>query len=304
MSFFKLKDSVSALKLANKLSVEFIGDDFDIVGIKALDDADEGEISFLDNQKYLKQLQASKACAVIITGELKDRAEGKCKFVSNNPYVTYALALDYLYEDIGASITGNYEIGQGTEVDTGAIIYDGVKIGKNCKIYAGAVISHSIIGDNVTIHRNASIGQDGFGYAFNKANFTHEKVPQIGSVVIEDNVEIGANVTIDRGSLKDTIIGAGTKVDNLVQIAHNVEIGKGCILVSQSGVSGSTKIGDFSVIGGKVGIAGHLNIGSQVTIAGNAGVTKNIADGQTVAGFPAMDIKKWRKQIVRDRKGL
>src|SRR5262249_35607973 len=149
---------------------------------------------------------------------------------------------------------------------------------------------------NVIIHSGARIGQDGFGYAFHKGRY--HKVPQLGRVVIENDVEIGANATIDRGAGPDTVIGQGTKIDNLVQIAHIVRLGRHCVVVSQVGISGSTVIGDYAIIGGQAGITGHLKIGSKVQIAAQAGVMDDIGDGAVVGGSPAVPIKNWHRQTI------
>ena len=169
-------------------------------------------------------------------------------------------------------------------------------IGNDCTIHSNVNITNAIIGNNVIIHSGVSIGQDGFGYAYN--NGRHHKVPQVGRVIIGDDVEIGANTTIDRGSAPDTIIGEGTKIDNLVQIGHNVKIGKHCIIVSQVGISGSTEIGDYTIIAGQAGIAGHLKIGSQVQVAAQAGITRDLEDKAIVGGTPAVPLRQYHKQAL------
>jgi UDP-3-O-[3-hydroxymyristoyl] glucosamine N-acyltransferase len=177
-------------------------------------------------------------------------------------------------------------------------------MGSDCIISSNVTISHSIIGNAVIIHPGCQIGQDGFGFASGPQG--HMRIPQLGRVIIQDHVNIGANCTIDRGAGPDTIIGAGTQIDNLVQIGHNVQLGMGCVIVSQAGVSGSTKVGNFVVIAGKAGIGGHLTIGDGVTVAACAGVMRNIEAGQTVGGFPAIPQKEWLRQqamIARLTKG-
>jgi UDP-3-O-[3-hydroxymyristoyl] glucosamine N-acyltransferase len=185
----------------------------------------------------------------------------------------------------GVYVGRNCRIGDGTVIFPNAVLYDGVKVGRAVRIHSGAVI-----------------GSDGFGYAFSKKEKKIYKVPQTGGVVIEDLVEIGANTTVDRGTIGDTVIGEGTKVDNLVQIGHNVKIGKYCFIVSQVGISGSTKIGDFVTLAGKVGVAGHVEICSGVTVAAKSGVTKSLKEPGTYAGFPARPYREWRKvQALIDR---
>ena len=199
-------------------------------------------------------------------------------------------------------------IGEGTVIEDNVYIFPNVYIGNNCRIGRGTVIfpnvtvyDNTTIGRFVRIHSGAVIGSDGFGYAFSKSEKKIYKIPQVGKVVIEDFVEIGANSTIDRGTLGETVIGEGTKIDNLVQIGHNVKIGKYCFIVSQVGISGSTRIGDFVTLAGKVGVAGHIEIGNNVTVAAKAGVTKSIKKADIYAGFPAKPYNEWKKiQAITD----
>jgi UDP-3-O-[3-hydroxymyristoyl] glucosamine N-acyltransferase len=192
------------------------------------------------------------------------------------------------------------EIGAGTRIAAGAVIGPSVRIGRDCNIGAGATIQHALVGDRVIIHPGVRIGQDGFGYL---AGFRgHGKVPQLGRVLIQDDVEIGANSTIDRGGLRDTVIGEGTKIDNLVQIGHNVEIGRHCILVSQVGVSGSCVIGDFVMLGGKVGVADNLTIGQGAMVAAGSGLISNVPAGEHWGGYPARPSREWFRSIVATRK--
>ena len=187
-------------------------------------------------------------------------------------------------------------IGSNCLIGANTVILSGVVIGDNTIIDPNCTIAYSIIGSNVKIHNGVRIGQDGFGFAQNEN--VNLKMPQLGRVLIKDNVEIGSNCSIDRGTGPDTIIGEGTKLDNLVQIGHNAVLGKNCILVAQSGISGSTQIGNNVIIGGQVGIAGHLKIGNNVRIAAKSGVMKNIEDGMTVGGIPSVPIKDWHRQTI------
>jgi UDP-3-O-[3-hydroxymyristoyl] glucosamine N-acyltransferase len=174
------------------------------------------------------------------------------------------------------------------------VIGPGVVLGEDCIVGACASITHSIVGKRVNIYPGVRIGQDGFGFAMGPQG--HAKVPQLGRVIIQDDVEIGANTTIDRGAGPDTIIGSGTKIDNLVQIGHNVQLGRGCVIVAQVGISGSTRLGDFVAVGGQAGLTGHLHIGAGARIAGQSGVMRDIEPGGTVGGSPAVPMADWLRQ--------
>ncbi len=276
-----------------------------IFNVASLSEAGEGDITFLQNTKYIESFKNTKASACIVSSKYAELApKGLALLISENPYYTYAKIAEKFYhrENIFteiselASVDDTVTIGNRTRILPGAYIGPNCKIGSNCLIHANVKITNAIIGDNVIIHSNSSIGQDGFGYALHKGR--HYKVPQLGRVIIENDVEIGANTTIDRGAGPDTIIGEGTKIDNLVQIGHNCKIGKHCIIVSQVGISGSTEIGDYTVLAGQVGIAGHLKIGSQVQVAAKAGLMKDVGDKEVVAGYPAMPVKDWHRQTI------
>jgi UDP-3-O-[3-hydroxymyristoyl] glucosamine N-acyltransferase len=276
-----------------------------IADVAPLGEATAEELTFLDNTKYLKDLSDSGAGVCLLKEENRDRAPaGMTLLFSDDPYKSYALAAQAFYPgqrshsaiSPGAHIDPSAEIGADCQIETAAVIGPGVVIGANCSIGTGASLSHCLIGNNVRIYPGARIGQDGFGFAPDPAG--HVKVPQLGRVIIEDNVEVGANTCIDRGSGPDTVVGAGTWIDNLVQIGHNVVLGKGCIIVAQVGISGSTQLGDFVVAGGQAGIAGHLKIGSGAQIAAKSGVIGNIDAGAVVGGYPARPIREWHKQSV------
>ncbi len=283
--------------------------DIIIHDVAPLDRAGEGDITFLQNPKYLESLKTTKATACIISPKHLEKAPNNLAFiVSENPYYTYAKIAEKFYHKDNlffsisefAYVDATADIGSLTVVQPNSFIGPNCIIGKNCVIHSNVTITNAIIGDNVIIHSGARIGQDGFGYAFH--NGRHHKVQQLGRVIIENNVEIGANTTIDRGAGPDTIIGEGAKIDNLVQIGHNCKIGKHCVIVSQVGISGSTEIGDYTVIAGQAGIAGHLKIGSKVQVAAKAGVMRDIEDGGVVGGYPAVPIKEWhRHSIIMNR---
>lgn len=198
--------------------------------------------------------------------------------------------------DPGAVIGPRVEIGAGTIIAAGATIAPDVRIGRDCTIGAGAAITHALIGDRVIVHSGARIGQDGYGYVSGPKG--QQKIPQLGRVIIQDDVEIGTNTTIDRGSIRDTVIGEGCKIDNLVQIGHNVILGRHCILAGQAGVSGSATVGDYAVLGGKVGIADHLAVGEGAVIAGASGVTANVPAGERWGGYPATPVREWMRGFV------
>ncbi len=298
---------------------ELAGDpDIVITGISGIKEAKKGDITFLANLKYLSLLDSTQASAVI-TG--RDLDSDKPLLKTDNPSVAFAKIVDLaIKKDLshphGVSSESSIDksarlaasvavgaftiIGEKVEIGNDSIIYGGcfigsnVKIGKNCLIYPNAIIRENTeIGDAVIIHSGAVIGSDGFGYEITEGK--RKKIPQIGKVVIEDDVEIGANTTIDRARFNKTIIGAGTKIDNLVQIAHNVEIGKDCILIAQVGISGSTVVEDEAILAGQAGIVGHIKIGKKAIIAAQAGVTKSVPPATKVSGYPAKPHRKAAK---------
>ena len=291
--------------------------------ISPLDTADVNKISFLDNKNYINQFKKSKAGACFLKKDFLDiTPKNMVPLICDNPYHSFALVANAFYpsKNIAAGVhpkahietTAKYDdtvqiapgvvvsndvtIGSNCFIGANTVILSGVSIGNNTIIGPNCTIAYSIIGSNIKIHNGVRIGQDGFGFAQN--DNLHLKMPQLGRVLIEDDVEIGANSSIDRGTGPDTIIGKGSKIDNLVQIGHNVVLGKNCILVAQSGIAGSTIIGNNVIIGGQVGIAGHLKIGNNVKIAGKSGVMKNIKDNAIVGGIPSVEIKDWHRQTI------
>ena len=291
--------------------------------IAPLDSADEGKLTFLSNTKYIAELETTKATACIIHPDLAEKAPKHLLLLqSKDPYGAYALIANAFYPlekvkstvadtasiaadavigsgcriDSGAVVSARAEIGEGCHIAANAVIGEGVRIGKHTRIGATAAINHAFIGANCIVHSGACIGQDGFGFA--PIAGKHVKIPQLGRVVVGDDVEIGANTCIDRGAGPDTVIGDGTKIDNLVQIGHNVQMGRGCIIVSQVGISGSAILGDYVVVGGQTGIAGHLNIGSAVQLAARSGVINNIPPKGIYGGAPAVPVREWHRQNV------
>ena len=291
--------------------------------VAPLQSATREQLSFIDNRKYLQAFRGSKAGAVLVHPSLAGEAPPDlCLLVTERPYRAYAVAAQAFYPEPApvaaispdARIDPTARIGEGTRIEPFAVIGAGVEIGRRCHIGVGVAIgaacsvgddcrvgahvsiSHAIVGARVRIYPGARIGQDGFGFSADPEGFV--KVPQLGRVIVGDDVEIGANTTIDRGAGPDTVIGAGTMIDNLVQIGHNVQIGRNCVLVAQVGISGSTRLGDYVMIGGQGGLTGHLEIGTGARIGAQSGVINDIAPGGTVMGTPAVAIKQHHRQVA------
>lgn len=282
-------------------------EDLQIDDVAPLDVAGAGQLSFFDNRKYLDQFKQTKAAACFVSPDMAAHApEGVITLETYQPYKAYALAAQMFYpqrldsaetviED-GASVHETATIGKGCLIEAGARIGRGVVMGDYCRIGPNAVISHTQMGDYTRVYPGACIGQDGFGFAIDPAGFV--KVPQLGRVIIGSHVEIGSNTTIDRGAGPDTVIGDGTWIDNLVQIGHNVKIGRGCVIVAHVGISGSTILEDFVMMGGQSGVAGHLRIGTGARIGAQSGIMKNVPAGAELLGSPAIPIKEAMRQIV------
>lgn len=293
-------------------------------GVAPLSAAGPDEVSFLDNRKYIAEFSATRAGACVIAPSMRDHApSGMALIFCASPYKSYALIAQKFHprpaphSETGAGacihpsakLGGNVQVAPGavigaragigadSHIGANAVIGEGVMIGRGAWIGPMVSVSHALIGDRVTLHAGVRIGQDGFGFAPDPAGFV--KVPQLGRVIIQDDCEIGANTTIDRGSGPDTVIGEGTWIDNLVQVAHNVSIGRRCIIAAQTGISGSTEIGDFVMIGGQAGITGHLKIGSGAQIAAQSGVMRDVAAGERVAGSPAMPAKQHFREVAQ-----
>jgi UDP-3-O-[3-hydroxymyristoyl] glucosamine N-acyltransferase len=300
-------------ELTKLLELSFDGRDFEISAINTLKDADKDEISFLDNKKYIDTLKETKAGAVFIKEEFASLLPaGVEAIVSDNPYLSMAKASKYFAKKLiregkqstisaKANIDKSVHIGNGVVIEDDVVILANVVIGEEVTIAKGTIIYPNVtiyndakIGKRVTIHANTVIGSDGFGYAHTQDG-EHVKIYHNGKVVIENDVEIGSNSSIDRAVFGKTIIKEGTKIDNLVQIAHNVEIGVRNIIVSQVGISGSSKLGRNVVMGGQSATAGHLEIGDFATIAARGGVTKSIEGKKVYSGFPLMEHKDWLK---------
>ncbi len=306
------------------LRVHLVGDpDAIVTSVNTLEQASEGQITFLANRKYLKMINQTRASAIILP-ETVSAPERLIQLKVDDSYYAICLITILLHgwrkhpfsgisesanidskAKIGkrACIANNVTISKDVTIGDNAVIYPGCFIGPKCKIgdnlilYPNVTIyDNTIIGNNVTIHAGTVIGEDGFGYATHKG--VHHKIPQIGNVIIEDDVEIGANCTIDRASIGNTIVGKGTKFSNLIAIGHGTQIGPHCLLVAQVGIAGSTKTGHHVTMAGQVGIVGHITIGDNVTIGAKSGVINNVESNQTILGAPAMPIQETKRQVL------
>jgi UDP-3-O-[3-hydroxymyristoyl] glucosamine N-acyltransferase len=297
-------------------------------GVAPLPAAAAGDISFLDNRRYAGLLAGTRAGAVILHPSLADRLPDGCiGLLSADPYLAWARVCALFYPrpavrpgrhpsaaiDAAAVVHASAEIGPfavigagatvgpGCLVEAHASIGEGVVLGTDCAIGAGATLSHAVLGDRVRILPGARIGQEGFGFAPDGAG-GYLTVPQLGRVVIESDVEIGANSCVDRGSMRDTVIGAASRLDNLVQIGHNVRLGRGCVIVAQVGISGSTTLGDYVMVAGQAGLTGHLDVGSRARIGAQAGVMADVPAGESVMGSPCQPVRQYFRELATLRR--
>ena len=304
-----------------------------IRNIAPLDTAAACDLTFLDNSKYLGELAGTRAGACLISPRFAASApRGTVVLETAQPYPAFVAVTRKLFGamlrpsslfgttgraasaqvhptarleagvtvDPLAVIGPGAEIGAGTLIGSGAVIGPDVCIGRDCAVGANATILHALIGDRVIIHPGVCIGQDGFGYLPSPQG--HRKIPQTRRAIIQDDVEIGANTTIDRGATRDTVIGEGTKIDNLVQIGHNCSIGRHCLIVSQVGISGSVTVGDFAVLAGQVGVADHMTIGAGAMLGARAGVMSDVPAGARWGGFPAEPALQWKRGVATVRR--
>lgn len=289
-----------------------------ILAASTLDKAGAGEITFLSNKKYESQVQTTKASAVIVAAPMETSAS---LLIAEDPYYAFMQIVVLLHghrkhPQVGispnSSISPTAQLGEGCQIHPFVTVSDNATVGKNCQLYPGVFIGPDakvgddcilypnavvyddcVLGNRVIVHSNASIGQDGFGFATHKG--VHHKIPQIGGVILEDDVEIGSGAAIERGTLDDTVIGKGSKIGDSVAIGHGTKIGPHCLLVPQVGVAGSATLGHHVVLAGQVGVAGHLTIGNLVKVGAKAGVMNNVPDGATIVGTPAIDASKAKR---------
>ncbi len=294
-------------------------------GFAKIEEADKGQLTFIANPKYAHFIESTKASAVLVSREFDHPNPNNVTLLRvDDPYATLAEILRTIQDSLpkkrgienpcfisegveipeDAYIGAFAYIGKGAKIGMGCQIYpqvyigDGVTVGDNCILYSGVkVYAGCEIGNKCILHSGVVIGGDGFGFAPNTEG-EYEKLPQTGIVVLEDNVEIGANTTVDRATFGCTRIGKGTKLDNLIMVAHNVEIGKNNVFAAQSGVAGSTKIGDYNRVGGQVGFAGHIAIGSNNEFGAQSGIPGNVGDGERLMGYPAIDVRKFARNVV------
>lgn len=319
----------TAEQIAGILEGDVVGNpNVEVYKLAKIEEGTEGSLTFLANPKYQNYIYTTQASITIVNRSFEPEQSITTTLIKvDDAYASFSKLLEYynqvklmksgieqpsvisenvtygehLYLGSFSYIGKNVTLGNNVKIYPNCFIGDNVKIGDNCVLFAGVcVYSESEIGNNCTLHSGVIIGSDGFGFAPSEDG-SYTKIPQIGNVILEDNVEIGACTTIDRATLGSTIIRKGVKLDNQIQIAHNVEIGENTVIASQSGVAGSTKIGKNCLIGGQVGIVGHITIGNHVRIQAQSGIGKNIADGETIQGSPAFNYGDWNKSYVHFR---
>ncbi len=290
-------------ELAATIGAEVVGDGSAVVtGVNTLEDAGPGQVSFLANDRYAPQLDTTRATAVIVGPKAKP-TDRLVLLRAKDPYLAYQKALVAIHGfrrhpfagvHPRAFVDPSAAVGPGTVIYPGAYVGPETRVGADCVIYPNAVIyDRCVVGDRVILHAGSVIGADGFGYA--TSGGVHHKIPHVGNVVLGDDVEVGANATVDRAALGSTTVGAGSKIDNLATLGHNVKAGVGCLVVAQAGVAGSTTLGDYVVLGGQAGLAGHITLGDQVMVGAQCGVIGDVEAKQIVHGSPHMPYKEAKR---------
>ena len=306
-------------EIADHVGGSVIGDgNIQIESTATLDSAGPGQITFLSNPKYVPKVKETQAAAILVAQEVETNA---VQIIAENPYYAFMQAVVLLHghrehpkTSISslATVADSAKIGQNCNIHPYAIIHDKAVIGNNCQIYSGVFIGPDVtigsdcilypnvviydgcrIGDRVIVQSNASVGQDGYGFATHKGE--HHKIPQIGIVVLEDDVEIGSGCVVERGTLDNTIIGKGSKIGDLGAIGHGVKIGPHCLLVPKVAIAGSAELGHHCVIGGQTGIVGHIKVGNMVTVAAHSAIINDVPDGATLLGTPAIESNKGKR---------
>ena len=314
--------NITAAQLAEQLRGEVIGDGtVQITGFAPADSARPGDLTFAEKETYFAAAEQSQATAILVSGPFTSAHKVLIRVPNARVAVARVLPLFFPPDESPPGIHPTAVIAASAQVDATAhvgphcvvgprvrlgarsVLMGGNHLGRDCQIGTDVCLFPNVvlyartqIGNRVEIHAGTVIGSDGYGYVFDEGR--HRKMAQVGNVVIHDDVEIGANTAIDRGALGSTVIGAGTKIDNQVHVAHNVVLGRHCLIMGQVGFAGSTHLGDYCVVASQSGISGHLQLGNQVTIGAKSGVMRDIADGETVLGYPAMPDKQAKRQLI------
>ena len=321
--FFDRAGPFGVADVARAAGAAAVAADLLLHGVAPLQAAGPGDVSFLDNRRYLPVLAGTGAGAVIVHPDHAAQVPpGAVAIVTPEPYLAWARVAALFHPqpparpgihpsavvDPAAAVDPSAElgplcvvaagavVGPRCRIGPGAVVGEAVQMGADCRIGANASVSHAILGDRVYLYPGARIGQEGFGFATGPSGFV--TVPQLGRVMLGDDVEVGANSTIDRGSTQDTVIDAGSRIDNLVQLGHNVRLGRCCVIVSQAGVSGSTVLEDFVVVAAQAGVTGHLRIGAKARIGAQAGVMRDVPAGADVVGSPAMPVREFFRNVA------
>lgn len=318
----------TASQIASFINGKIIGDENALItGVSPIENGEKGHLSFIAQERFSQYLETSECSVLIVSENIITQDTYKQTIITvKDAYLSFQVLMNLYMEmqgrkegvEQGSSIhesatigekvyigaftyvSEKAKIGEGSQIYPQVYIGKGVKIGKNCKIDSGArIYDYCIVGDNCVIHSNTVIGGDGFGFQPTPEGF--KKIPQLGNVIIEDDVEIGSNCSIDRATIGSTIIGKGTKIDNLIQIAHNVKIGENNVIAAQTGIAGSATIGNWNQIGGQVGIVGHIKIGNQVKIQAQSGVNSSVEDKQAIYGSPAISYNEYLRSYVHFR---
>ncbi|MCC2590094.1 UDP-3-O-(3-hydroxymyristoyl)glucosamine N-acyltransferase [Chryseobacterium sp. MFBS3-17] len=318
----------TASQIAGFIEGTIIGDEHALItGVSPIERGENGHLSFISQDRFAAYLDTTECSVLVVSRKLlEDKPYRPTIIAVEDAYQSFQVLMN-IYQQMQGRKTGveegsrihdtavlgegvyigaftyiseKVQVGKDSQIHPQVYIGKNVKIGENCRIDSGVrIYDYTVIGNNCTIHSNSVIGSDGFG--FQPSGNGYSKIPQLGNVVIHDDVEIGANCSIDRGTIGSTIIGKGTKIDNLIQIAHNVSIGEHNVIAAQAGIAGSTTIGDWNMIGGQTGVVGHIRIGNQVKVQAQSGVNSNVKDGEVLYGSPAINASDYRRNYIHFR---